>query len=65
VLGEVKDELEVIPGNVPNLINLPPGCRFASRCQARVAHGLQICTEKTPELKPVGVRHTVRCWLYE
>jgi oligopeptide/dipeptide ABC transporter ATP-binding protein len=65
VLGEVKSELDVIPGNVPNLINLPPGCRFASRCRAREARGLQICTERIPELKPVGLQHSARCWLYE
>ncbi len=65
VLGEIKDELDVIPGNVPNLINLPPGCRFAPRCRAREAKGLTICTEKMPELKPVAVAHTARCWLYE
>jgi oligopeptide/dipeptide ABC transporter ATP-binding protein len=65
VLGEIKDELEVIPGNVPNLINLPPGCRFASRCRVREAKGLQVCTEQIPELKPVAVAHTARCWLYE
>jgi oligopeptide/dipeptide ABC transporter ATP-binding protein len=65
VLGEVKDTLDVIPGNVPNLINLPPGCRFASRCRAREVKGLTICTEKVPELKPVAVAHTARCWLYE
>ncbi len=65
VLGEIKDELEVIPGNVPNLINLPPGCRFAPRCRARIEHGLTICTEQIPELKPVAAGHTARCWLYE
>jgi peptide/nickel transport system ATP-binding protein len=65
VLGEIKDELDVIPGNVPNLINLPPGCRFAPRCRARVAKGLTICTEQAPDLKPVAVAHTARCWLYE
>ncbi len=65
VLGEIKDELEVIPGNVPNLINLPPGCRFASRCRVREAKGLTICTEQMPELKPVAAAHTARCWLYD
>ena len=65
VLGEIKDELDVIPGNVPNLINLPPGCRFAPRCRARVAHNLEICTQEMPELLPVGVQHTARCWLYK
>ena len=65
VLGEIKDELDVIPGNVPNLINLPPGCRFAPRCRARVAAGLTICGQQMPELKPVATAHTARCWLYE
>ncbi|MFM8322318.1 MAG: ABC transporter ATP-binding protein, partial [Chloroflexota bacterium] len=27
VLGKVKERLEVIPGSVPNMVNLPPGCR--------------------------------------
>ncbi len=65
VLGELKGELDVIPGNVPNLINLPPGCRFAPRCRARIEHRLTKCTETMPELLPVGVQHTARCWLYE
>ena len=65
VLGEIKDELEVIPGNVPNLVNLPPGCRFAPRCRVREAKGLTICTEEMPDLKPVAIGHTARCWLYE
>lgn len=64
VLGMIKDELEVIPGSVPNLINLPPGCHFAPRCRARTEHGLAICSEVDPELLPVNRGHTVRCWLY-
>ena len=35
VLGDIKERLDVIPGSVPNLVNLPVGCRFAPRCQAR------------------------------
>jgi len=65
ILGKVADRLEVIPGSVPNLIDLPPGCRFAPRCQARVEHGLSICTELEPELLDAGHNHQVRCWLYE
>jgi oligopeptide/dipeptide ABC transporter ATP-binding protein len=64
VLGVVKGELDTIPGSVPNLINLPPGCRFAPRCRARVEHNLHVCTEKLPELLPVSADHSVRCWLY-
>jgi oligopeptide/dipeptide ABC transporter ATP-binding protein len=65
VLGKIKDRLEVIPGSVPNLINLPPGCKFASRCRARVEHEIQICTEVEPDLLPILPKHSVRCWLYQ
>ncbi len=64
VLGNVKERLAVIPGSVPNLINLPAGCRFASRCLARLEYGLTICTEKEPDLVQVQRNHAVRCWLY-
>jgi oligopeptide/dipeptide ABC transporter ATP-binding protein len=65
ILGQVKERLEVIPGSVPNLVNLPVGCKFAPRCKARMEYGLQICTDKDPDLVPVQYNHTVRCWLYE
>jgi oligopeptide/dipeptide ABC transporter ATP-binding protein len=64
VLGKIKERLEVIPGSVPNLVNLPPGCRFAARCKAREKFGLQICTQVEPELVNVLPGHSVRCWLY-
>ncbi len=64
VLGSVKEELEVIPGSVPNLVNLPPGCKFAPRCLARINYGLNICTEVEPALETVLPDHAVRCWLY-
>ena len=64
-LGDVKDSLDVIPGVVPSLIDLPTGCRFAPRCRARVEHNLKICTQKEPELKTAASWHTVRCWLYQ
>ena len=48
-----------IPGNVPSLIDLPPGCRFAGRCDRR----MELCAQVPPllEIKP---QHWVRCWLY-
>ena len=64
ILGEIKDRLEVIPGSVPNLVNLPPGCRFAPRCQARLQDNLSVCTEIRPPLTAVSADHKVRCWLY-
>ena len=65
ILGEVKEALETIPGVVPSLVDLAPGCRFASRCKARVEHELEICTEVSPDLLPAADGHTVRCWLYD
>jgi oligopeptide/dipeptide ABC transporter ATP-binding protein len=65
VAGERRERLEVIPGSVPNLVDLPPGCRFAERCRARVEHGLEVCTTHMPQLRHVTTDHQVRCWLYE
>jgi oligopeptide/dipeptide ABC transporter ATP-binding protein len=65
VLGVVRDRLDVIRGTVPNLINLPPGCKFAPRCDARIEHGLTRCTEEESQLVAVEPGHLVRCWLYE
>ena len=65
VLGVVKDVLDTIPGVVPSLIDLPPGCRFASRCAARIENELSICTEQKPALQEAAPGHKVRCWLYE
>ncbi|HEV8489612.1 MAG TPA: ABC transporter ATP-binding protein [Candidatus Limnocylindrales bacterium] len=64
VVGVVRDELSVIPGNVPNLIDLPQGCRFAPRCAARVAESVVLATDVHPALLPVRPDHDVRCWLY-
>ena len=64
VVGDVHDELPVIPGNVPNLIDLPAGCRFAPRCQVREAMGMTISLESHPELRPLTAGHSVRCWQY-
>ncbi|MGD0611910.1 MAG: ABC transporter ATP-binding protein [Anaerolineales bacterium] len=65
VLGKIKERLDVIPGNVPNLINMPAGCRFAPRCRARLDYQLQACTEIEPDLIDVAAGHSVRCWLYQ
>ena len=65
VLGESDKELTTIPGSVPNLINLPPGCKFAPRCQARIDNDLEICINEEPDLIEVAANHWARCWLYQ
>ncbi|HSW42136.1 MAG TPA: ABC transporter ATP-binding protein [Patescibacteria group bacterium] len=64
VPGVIRDDLEVIPGNVPNLIDLPPGCRFAPRCRIRAEESVPGCTEIHPELRPLATGHDVRCLRY-
>jgi peptide/nickel transport system ATP-binding protein len=64
VPGEIRDELATIPGSVPNLIELPDGCRFAPRCGARIEHGNVLAERVHPDLRSVADQHLVRCWLY-
>ncbi len=48
-----------IPGNVPSLIDLPPGCHFSGRCDRRMR-----CCAQVPPLLEIKPQHWVRCWLY-
>ena len=64
VPGEILDELATIPGSVPNLIELPDGCRFSPRCATREEHGNVLADRLHPELRAVDQDHLVRCWLY-
>jgi peptide/nickel transport system ATP-binding protein len=57
--GNRKGLLEAIPGVVPSLLDPPPGCRFAPRCQFARAD----CTARTPPLREVSGGHKVRCVL--
>ena len=54
-----KAPLYGIPGQPPNLANLPPGCSFAPRCPAVMPR----CTTEEPGEYTVAPRHTSRCWL--
>jgi peptide/nickel transport system ATP-binding protein len=50
--------LTQIPGEVPDVMRLPPGCSFRSRCAE--AHG---ACHKDPAMIEVGPAHAARCWL--
>jgi peptide/nickel transport system ATP-binding protein len=52
-----KEKLEVIPGNIPNLIEPPSGCRFNPRCEYANA----LCAEKIPPLVEIEPGHYVAC----
>jgi oligopeptide/dipeptide ABC transporter ATP-binding protein len=49
--------LEVIPGNIPNLIEPPSGCVFHPRCK----YAKQICTDTEPSLEEVDKGHVAAC----
>jgi peptide/nickel transport system ATP-binding protein/oligopeptide transport system ATP-binding protein len=54
--------LQAIPGVVPSLLNLPPGCAFQERC----LHRFDLCCKEDPSLFDVsGTGHLVRCWHFE
>jgi peptide/nickel transport system ATP-binding protein len=51
---------KVIPGEPPNAINPPPGCRFHTRCP----HVMPICSEKEPKLIEIEPGQDSACFLY-
>jgi oligopeptide/dipeptide ABC transporter ATP-binding protein len=57
----VREELSPIRGNTPSVYNIPAGCPFHPRCPYVMDH----CSERFPEMYPVGDAHTARCFLYE
>jgi peptide/nickel transport system ATP-binding protein len=57
-----REALEPIPGVVPALEALPPGCAFAPRCSYRVRE----CDERVPDLleaRGAPETHRARCIL--
>jgi peptide/nickel transport system ATP-binding protein len=56
--ADASEELGTIPGRVPTLHNVPPGCRFADRCPL----ALDSCRAEVPALQEIEPGHTVRCF---
>ncbi len=54
-----RQKLEPIPGAVPRLDALPPGCAFEPRCPYRKPE----CAAAVPELRAAGPEHRARCIL--
>jgi len=53
-----KKTLSIIPGNIPNLIEPPSGCRFHPRCE----FATKKCEETPPVLEEVEPDHFVACY---
>jgi len=54
-----RGKLTPIPGSVPQLTALPPGCAFEPRCGFRRSE----CSVAVPELRVASAEHAARCVL--
>src|SRR6267143_284712 len=60
-ITEQRKKLTSIPGQPPDLLNPPKGCRFNPRCP----YAMDVCKEKDPQLERAGSGdHYVSCFLY-
>ena len=57
---EKGDYLKTIPGSVPSLYDLTPGCRFCDRC----SYAVDDCARKEPPLAEIKPGHFVSCRRY-
>ncbi|MHB8482486.1 MAG: ABC transporter ATP-binding protein [Nitrospiria bacterium] len=57
--GREKTRLKAIPGVVPRLSDLPPGCAFEPRCP----YAMAICKTDPPVLEEKETGHLASCWL--
>jgi peptide/nickel transport system ATP-binding protein len=53
------EELQTIPGQVPDLGNYPKGCNFHPRC----SYSFERCRKEDPNLKEIGSNHFSACFL--
>jgi oligopeptide/dipeptide ABC transporter ATP-binding protein len=58
--GEKAERLTTIPGSVPDILDLPQGCKFTTRCPDR----FEACDATEPALVERAPGHYVRCHLY-
>lgn len=60
--NNAKTFKNVPPGEPPNLISPPTGCRFHPRCPKKI-DGL--CEQQEPPEIELSAEHRVACWLYK
>ena len=58
-VDRIGEKLIPIPGTPINLLNMPKGCAFCSRCP----YAMNICAEYSPETIELKGGHQVACWL--
>lgn len=55
---DVKQEQVRLRGSVPSAMNIPPGCRFHTRCPRKIG---EICEKEEPPWQDAGKHHQICC----
>ena len=58
-VDRMKERLVPIAGNPINLLNIPAGCAFCTRCEK----AMKVCLDHVPLERKVGEDHLASCWL--
>ena len=58
-VNNMKEKLEPILGTPINMLNLPKGCAFCTRCDA----AMKICLTEVPDELQINEDHKVSCWM--
>ena len=58
-VGKSKERLIPISGTPINLLNMPKGCAFCSRCD----QAMKICLDEKPEEIAISETHSASCWM--
>jgi oligopeptide/dipeptide ABC transporter ATP-binding protein len=59
--GDRTKRLESIPGSIPNITNMPKGCRFNPRCE----FATDKCKQEEPAFTEIDQNRKIACWHYE
>lgn len=59
-IGDNKEVLDSINGQVPSPQNMPNGCKFAPRCN----QAMSICHQESPPTVKISATRQCSCWLY-
>jgi oligopeptide/dipeptide ABC transporter ATP-binding protein len=60
VPGRKVERLKQIPGEIPDVMRLPPGCSFRPRCPRAMA----ACADDPPDFL-IAAGRSARCWLHD
>ncbi len=57
--GRKHPNRQILKGETPNPVNIPPGCRFHPRCPS----AMDVCSHRQPDMVRIDTDHYVACHL--